>query len=186
MRENFLKGKSWLRKRFFVSLDNFLPPLSTQERAEVMLDLVRNASPGFDYFLLVVLSGSIATLGLITDSAAVIIGAMLVAPLMSPIIALGLAMVTGNSQVLRKSTSALVRGALLAIVLSFLLTKINEWLPFISLAEIPGEVLARDMIDVLRPATPGAIPPYEIDRVVGTHALLPIESGQELRWTMLG
>lgn len=51
---------------------------------------------------------------------------------------------------------------------------------------IPGEVLARDMIDVLRPATPGAIPPYEIDRVVGTHALLPIESGQELRWTMLG
>lgn len=108
-----------------------------------MLDIARNASPGFDYFLLVVLSGSIATLGLITDSAAVIIGAMLVAPLMSPIIALGLAMVTGNSQILRKSTSALVRGALLAIVLSFLLAQFNEWLPFISLAELPNEVLAR-------------------------------------------
>ena len=165
MRENILKGKSWLRKRFFVSLDNFLPPLSTQERAEVMLDLVRNASPGFDYFLLVVLSGSIATLGLITDSAAVIIGAMLVAPLMSPIIALGLAMVTGNSQVLRKSTSALVRGALLAIVLSFLLTKINEWLPFISLAEIPGEVLARthpSPIDLVIALAGGAAASYAL------------------------
>ena len=47
----------------------------------------------------------------------------------------------------------------------------------------PGDLLAQVL---MRPATPGAIPPYEIDRVVGTHALLPIESGQELRWTMLG
>ncbi len=49
-----------------------------------------------------------------------------------------------------------------------------------------GEVLTRDMIEVLRPATPGAIMPYEIDTVVGTRALADIESGQELRWTMLG
>ncbi len=49
-----------------------------------------------------------------------------------------------------------------------------------------GEVLTRDMIEALRPATPGAIMPYEIDAVVGTRALADIESGQELRWTMLG
>ncbi len=130
--------RQWGRK-----IQERLPNLSTQERGEVMLEITRNASPGFDYFLLVVLSGSIATLGLITNSAAVIIGAMLVAPLMSPIIALGLAMVTGNGYILRKSTSALVRGGLLAILLSFLLTQLNEWLPFISLAELPGEVLVR-------------------------------------------
>ena len=130
-------------KKWGLKLKERLPNLSTHERGEVMLDITRNASPGFDYFLLVVLSGSIATLGLITDSAAVIIGAMLVAPLMSPIIALGLAMVTGNSFILRKSISALVRGALLAIFLSFLLAQFNEWLPFISLAELPNEVLAR-------------------------------------------
>ena len=152
-------------KRFFRSFRNFLPPLSTQERGEVMLDIARNASPGFDYFLLVVLSGSIATLGLITDSAAVIIGAMLVAPLMSPIIALGLAMVTGNSQILKKSTSALVRGALLAIFLSFLLTQVNEWLPFISLAEIPGEVLSRthpSPIDLVIALAGGAAASYAL------------------------
>jgi uncharacterized hydrophobic protein (TIGR00271 family) len=130
-------------KKWGFKLQELLPNLSTRERGEVMLEITRNASPGFDYFLLVVLSGSIATLGLITDSAAVIIGAMLVAPLMSPIIALGLAMVTGNSFILRKSISALVRGALLAIFLSFLLAQFNEWLPFISLAELPNEVLAR-------------------------------------------
>jgi sialic acid synthase SpsE len=42
------------------------------------------------------------------------------------------------------------------------------------------------MIDVLRPASPGAIAPYEIDQVVGTRAIVPLEMGQELRWTALG
>jgi sialic acid synthase SpsE len=50
----------------------------------------------------------------------------------------------------------------------------------------PGEVLTRDMIDVLRPATPGAIPPYEIADVIGLTALLRIPGGQALRWAQLG
>ena len=50
----------------------------------------------------------------------------------------------------------------------------------------PGETLTREMIAVLRPATPGAIMPYEIESVLGTRALVPIAAGQELRWTMLG
>lgn len=49
-----------------------------------------------------------------------------------------------------------------------------------------GETLTREMIDVLRPATPGAILPYEIAAVIGTRALQDISSGKELRWTMLG
>jgi sialic acid synthase SpsE len=49
-----------------------------------------------------------------------------------------------------------------------------------------GEVLTRDMIDVLRPATPGAILPYEIHAVCGTRALVEIPAGKELRWTDLG
>jgi N-acetylneuraminate synthase len=49
-----------------------------------------------------------------------------------------------------------------------------------------GEVLTREMIDVLRPAPAGAIMPYEIQAVLGTRALVDIETGQELRWTMLG
>lgn len=51
---------------------------------------------------------------------------------------------------------------------------------------LPGEILGRDMIDVLRPATPGAIRPNELDSVLGTRALQPIARGQELRWTQLG
>ena len=49
-----------------------------------------------------------------------------------------------------------------------------------------GEVIKRDMIDVLRPATPGAIKPSEIVLVVGTRVLVDIPFGKELRWTDLG
>lgn len=49
-----------------------------------------------------------------------------------------------------------------------------------------GEFLTREMIDVLRPATPGAILPYEIEGVLGTRALHDLAFGAELRWTDLG
>lgn len=49
-----------------------------------------------------------------------------------------------------------------------------------------GEVFSRDMIAVLRPATPGAIMPYEISSVIGTRALTELPAGKELRWTDLG
>jgi N-acetylneuraminate synthase len=42
------------------------------------------------------------------------------------------------------------------------------------------------MIDVLRPATPGAIKPYEIQNVIGTRASSDLPLGKELRWTDLG
>jgi sialic acid synthase SpsE len=49
-----------------------------------------------------------------------------------------------------------------------------------------GESFTREMIDVLRPATPGAILPPYIQQVIGTRALHDIPKGKELRWTDLG
>jgi len=50
----------------------------------------------------------------------------------------------------------------------------------------PGEIIKREMIDVLRPATMGAIMPYDIQDVIGLKALERIPAGQELRWTHFG
>jgi len=49
-----------------------------------------------------------------------------------------------------------------------------------------GERFTREMIDVLRPATPGAIKPDQITEVIGTRALADMPAGKELRWTDLG
>jgi sialic acid synthase SpsE len=49
-----------------------------------------------------------------------------------------------------------------------------------------GEVLTREMIEVLRPATVGAILPNEIQSVIGSKALVDMQYGKELVWTELG
>lgn len=107
------------------------------------MQLRESSAPDFDYFVLVFLSCMIATFGLLIDSAATIIGAMLVAPLMSPILGIGLASIRGDTFLLRNAAVALIRGAILAIVLSAVLTRINDWLPFTTLQELPAEVMAR-------------------------------------------
>lgn len=48
-----------------------------------------------------------------------------------------------------------------------------------------GEVITREMIDVLRPAEPDAIHPGDIERVIGTHCAQDIPLGAAFHWTML-
>jgi len=124
-------------------LRKFIHPPAKEQRNLIIEDVTDSASPGFDFFLLVVLSCSIATMGLITNSPAVIIGAMLVAPLMSPIVGLGLASILGSGKLAESAISALVRGALLAVLLSTVMTWVNRNLPFVVLQELPDEIVAR-------------------------------------------
>jgi len=125
----------WFRK--------LVPPVSLERRGEVRVNLRDSAQPDFEYFVMVVLSSMIATLGLLINSGAVIIGAMLVAPLMSPIIGLGLGSLVGDEKLLKYAGSAVLRGAVIAIVISVLLTWLNDALPFVTLQELPIEVLSR-------------------------------------------
>jgi hypothetical protein len=50
--------------------------------------VAKGSVPSFGFFFMLAASGVIATLGLLSNSAAVIIGAMIVAPLMNPIVSL--------------------------------------------------------------------------------------------------
>ena len=117
--------------------------LSQTRKAIVLNDLIDSSSPGVDYFILIILSCTIATFGLLTDSAAVIIGAMLVAPLMSPILSLSMASISGLSRLFKRSLIAILEGSGVAILLSALLAFFSYRLPFGILATIPSEVLAR-------------------------------------------
>ena len=49
-----------------------------------------------------------------------------------------------------------------------------------------GEKITRQMINVLRPVAPGAILPYDIDKIIGTRAIVDIPAGRELRWIEIG
>ena len=132
-----------LRVRFLHFWRRITLPIDKERRGEVRVRLRKASHPGFDFFLLVILSCTMATMGLLTNSVAIIIGAMLVAPLMSPILGMGMASITGDGHLLRDSISGVIQGAIVAILVSFLWTWLNRHLPFILLQEVPSEVLAR-------------------------------------------
>ena len=69
------------------------------------------------YLFMCAMSGGIAILGLLLSSPAVVIGAMLLSPLMDPIIGLGFALAVGDYRWLRLSARSLLWGSLIAVVL---------------------------------------------------------------------
>ncbi|RME06679.1 MAG: DUF389 domain-containing protein, partial [Anaerolineae bacterium] len=121
------------------------PPVTQERRGEVQVRLREASHPDFSFFLLVLLSSVIATFGLLMNSPATIIGAMLVAPLMSPIIGLGLGSIRGDDRLIRDAAAALFRGAGLAVLIAFALAVGNRIFPFQPLTpdNLPTEVLAR-------------------------------------------
>lgn len=70
------------------------------------------------YLILIIGSCAIATFGLLSNSAAVIIGAMIIAPLMLPIRELAFGALVGNVSLFRQGIFSISVGTLLAIAIS--------------------------------------------------------------------
>jgi uncharacterized hydrophobic protein (TIGR00271 family) len=119
-------------------LQALLPRLGIEERMDSYVRIRRSARPNVDFYMLISLSAMIAALGLIVNSPAVVIGAMLVAPLMSPIVGTGMAIVLGDARFLRFSVAAVFRGAFLAILVGVI-----AGLLYIKQPTLNSELLAR-------------------------------------------
>lgn len=119
VREAWSRGERF-RVRFGRWLGLRLPQLEREQRIDLYRRLEAGSSWSFDFMLLIGLSTMIAALGLLQNSAAVVIGAMLVAPLMTPILGVGLALLQGNTHLLREATRAVVAGYLTALAIGAL------------------------------------------------------------------
>ncbi len=126
----------WIRK-LIGGVFNLFPTLTIEEQWDVREEVSLGAQPGVNYFVLIVLSCIIATLGLLLNSGAVVIGAMLVAPLMSPIFAFSLGLVLSDVRLLRLSVEAVFKGVALAVIIAAFIGVLS---PF---KELTGEIMAR-------------------------------------------
>ncbi len=101
---------------------------TVEERREVMDELFFEGPRRWPYLkrftVLIVLSSAIASFGLLSNSAAVVIGAMLVAPLMTPILALAGALVSGQLLRAAQSVAILLYGTAAAIGVGWLASKL--------------------------------------------------------------
>lgn len=99
----------------------FLRELPTPS-AEVLETQSEAAVPSATFFILLGLSTVIATNGLISDSAATVIGAMIVAPLMQPIGAMAYGLATTQRRLLLQATLTMLLGMLFTVLIAYLVT----------------------------------------------------------------
>ena len=152
---------SRMRRLLEHRLQSFVPQLDREDRVSLVERIQSHSRWDFDFIALICLSTLIAGLGLVRDSAAVVIGAMLVAPLMTPLVGSGLAIVQGNYLLLSNAVKTVLRGFLLAFLLGWLL---GVCLPTL---DITSEMRARGsphVLDLLVAFISGIAAAYAIGR----------------------
>jgi uncharacterized hydrophobic protein (TIGR00271 family) len=112
-------------------------PIAPDRLCQLQDELLDEANPDRPYFVLIVGSCVIATFGLLTNSAAVIIGAMIVAPLMLPIRALALGALSGDTKLFRQGLGSVLLGTVVAVTIATLLGVL------VNLPNFGSEILSR-------------------------------------------
>ena len=91
------------------------------DRSLILASVARDARLDRKFLLLIILAAMIATLGLLQSSTAVVIGAMLVSPLMGPIMGIGFGLATLEHNLIRRSLVTLAAGMAVAILVAMLI-----------------------------------------------------------------
>jgi uncharacterized hydrophobic protein (TIGR00271 family) len=105
--------------------------------ASVMDEIRDDGQLSARYVFMVVMACAIAMLGLLLSSPAVVIGAMLISPLMGPIMLLGFSLCTLDFRAMRSALKSLAAGVAGALAISILIVMISP------LREATSEILAR-------------------------------------------
>ena len=91
-------------------------------RTELYEARIASSKPSLGFFILLISSAVIATLGLISNSTAVVIGAMIVAPLMDPILSLAFGLAVSDGRLIRRSAVTIGFGVLAVVGTASLLS----------------------------------------------------------------
>lgn len=119
----------WVRSR--------VPQMKREQRVKLVDGLNSSSSFNFDFVALIVLSTMIAALGLVQNSGAVVIGAMLVAPLMTPLVGIGFSLVQGNERLVRISLRSVIYGFAVAFAVGVMLGLMIQFAYWIGLPVTP-------------------------------------------------
>ncbi len=117
--------------------------VSKRQCDKLQASLEEEAQVDNTYLVLIIGSCAIATFGLLADSAAVIIGAMIIAPLMLPIRCLAFGVLEGEPSAIRKGFLALLIGTIIAVCMAYVLGRAT------GIADYGDEVWGRSQPNLL-------------------------------------
>lgn len=135
-----------------IAFDGF--GLFRKEREELFLEIANEATDTrLPFWLISLLSGAIATFGLLQNSSAVVIGAMLVAPFLGPLSGIALSLAVGETRLFVQSTVTIVLAALAIILLAAGLTML---MPVAPMTDQISSRTQPNLIDLLIAITSGS------------------------------
>jgi len=129
----------------------------SQWQETVRENIREDASFSKEYLLMNALAGTIASYGLFANSPAVVIGAMIVAMLLGPIVGVSLALVDSDAKILLKSLLSLLSGAVTVLATAFIIGVIHNDIV------ITSEIMARtapNFLDLMIALAGGAAGAY--------------------------
>ncbi len=121
--QNLPQGQEELKKATKKTIP-FFSYASEDRFRDLFIALRNDAKLDATYVVLIVLSTMLATVGLFQDSSAVVIGAMLLAPLMTPIVSLSMGLLRADDKLVIYSTIKVVVGIVLALVSAILIAQL--------------------------------------------------------------
>ena len=95
-------------------------------REELYESVVKGVDLNLNFILMVIFSTIVVTIGLSEDNVAVIVGAMVIAPLLGPNIALSFAASIGNKNLILKSLYSIIIGILISITFGYIISTFSD------------------------------------------------------------
>jgi uncharacterized hydrophobic protein (TIGR00271 family) len=141
-----------------------VPQLDKPDRVELVDRLQMGSVFNFDFISLISLSTIIAALGLLDDSAAVVIGAMLVAPLMTPLVGMGFALIQVNERLMKTSIGSVLSGFAVAFFIGAML---GALVSLLTTLEVSDQMASRDapsLVDLFVALFSGVAGAYAMSR----------------------
>ncbi|MCK5080954.1 MAG: TIGR00341 family protein [Candidatus Moranbacteria bacterium] len=99
--------------------DHLFRDVDDETRSQVVEKIIEASTPRKSFFVMVAVSSLVCTAGLLMESVALIIGAMLVVPMLSAILSVSLGMVVRNAKLFFRSILVVLKSFLLLFVAAF-------------------------------------------------------------------
>jgi len=90
--------------------------LTEADKNKAIEEMIQHASPRHDFFLMMMLSVAMAAFGVILDSTIILIGSMLIAPLLYPVLSLALGIIASDEKLINRSIFTLTKSIGLALL----------------------------------------------------------------------
>jgi uncharacterized hydrophobic protein (TIGR00271 family) len=117
------------------------------EKNNAIEGIIGHATPRYDFFIMLILSVSMASFGILLNSTIILVGSMLIAPLLFPLLSLSLGIVVSDGNLIGRSFYTIIKSIGFAVASGFIIGllfsshNVAFTFPFVSLPGMPSPLI---------------------------------------------